>query len=319
MSGAAAVPTVTSERTVAKGFRPTPPLAVSQVGLVLKGASVLRGVTFDVQPGSAVALLGRNGAGKSSLLQTVAHLRRPTSGTIAVDGAPAGSARARTAMAVVLQDVEFPVALRVGELLDHVARHYPRPRDPQAVGDRLGLTPLWSRRAGGLSGGEERRLALACALVGRPRLVLLDEPTAGLDRSGSEQLWTVLDEHVADGGAVLFSTHQLAEVEARAQRVLLLDAGTVVADEPPQGLVASLGLTQVCAVAQVAPAALTAAPGCTRVSWDGVRCAFLTSRPDDVVRWLVHSGIAFRELTIEPLGLPAAIDELLRRRTGQAS
>jgi ABC-2 type transport system ATP-binding protein len=292
---------------------------VAQVSLSLKGATVLRGVTFEIGAGAIVGLLGRNGAGKSSLLQTVAHLRHPTSGTVTVAGVPSGSGPARAAMSVVLQDVEFPVAVRVGELLTHVARHYDRARAPHEVADRLGLTALWGRQAGGLSGGERRRVALACALVGRPRLVVLDEPTAGLDRSGAEQLWAVLDEHVAGGGSVLFSTHLLADVEARADRVLLLDAGRLVADEPPAGLVSSLGLTQVSAVARLAPAALAQAPGCSRASWDGVRCRFLTRRPDDLVRWLVRSDASFRELSIEPLGLGDAIDELLRRKAVSGS
>lgn len=294
-----------------------PLLQVSHLGVQLKGKEVLADVSFDVHAGSVVALLGRNGAGKSTLMQTIANLRHPSRGSVQVAGAPAGSADARMAMSVVLQSVDFPVTVRVGELLTHVARHYPQPQDPHAVAERLGLEGCWSRQAGGLSGGEERRLALACALVARPRLVMLDEPTAGLDREGSEQLWSVLADLAAGGGAVLFSTHLLAEVERHADRVLLLDAGQVVADESPGRLASSLGLTRVALTApqdQRKAPALTGAPDCTRVAQDGDRWSFLTPRPDDLVRWLVHTGIPFGDLSIDRLDLGDAVDELLRQQ-----
>jgi ABC-2 type transport system ATP-binding protein len=290
-----------------------PPLELSGVGLVVKGRRLLADVDVTVPAGAVVALLGRNGAGKSTLLHVVARLRHHDAGRIAVDGAPPGSARARRALALVLQDVDFPVTVRVGELVAHVARHYPHPRDLRQVAGLLGLEDVWSRQAGGLSGGERRKVALACALVGRPRVVLLDEPTAGLDAATCVQLWQALREFAADGGAVLLSTHLVREVEQHADRAVLLDAGRVVADDRPGVLLDALGVTRVRFTApDVRAGELATAPGCVRVAWDGARCELLTRDPDAAVRWLVRRDVAFTRLVIEPLGLGPAVDELLR-------
>ena len=285
-------------------------LELCDVRLRLGGQPVLDGVTFAVPPGEVVALLGCNGAGKSTLLHAVARLRHHTGGTITVDGAPAGSAHARTALSLALQDVDFPVTVRVGELLRHVARHYPRPADPWALAQRLGIAALWRRQAGGLSGGQTRLVALACALVGRTRVMALDEPTAGLDREASERLWAVLRGLADDGSAVVFSSHRLEDVEQHADRVVLLDAGRVVADDRPDRLVAELGLTRVELTGDLPVESL---PAPLPVRRAGRRSAVVTREPDDVVRWLVRSGTPFRDLTVERLGLDQAVDELLGR------
>ena len=285
-------------------------LDLREVRLRLADRPVLDGVTFAVAPGEVVALLGCNGAGKSTLLHAVARLRHHTSGSIAVDGAPAGSAHARGALSLALQDVDFPVTVRVGELLRHVARHHQHPSDPWHLAQRLGITSLWRRQAGGLSGGQGRLVALACATVGRTRVVALDEPTAGLDREASERLWAVLRELADDGCAVVFSSHRLDDVEQHAGRVVLLDSGRVAADDRPERLVAELGLTRVEVTGDLPIESL---PGSLQVRRSGPRSAVVTRAPDDVVRCLVGSGTPFRDLTVERLGLDQAVDELLGR------
>ncbi len=288
------------------------PLVVRDVRLDLAGRTVLDGVSLSVDAGEVVGLIGRNGAGKSSLLHVVAGLRRPASGGVRVAGHGAGSPGARTAMTVVLQDVEFPVTVRVGELLRHVARHYPRADDPSAVAERLGLTGVWRRQAGGLSGGERRKVAVACALLSRPALIVLDEPFAGLDATTSASLWQVLSDAAGHQTGVLLSSHELDDVQQRADRIVVLDAGRVVAVDSPRRFAQSLALGRV-GFRTSTPPALDLLPSCEDAVRGGDRWSLTTHDPDRLVVELVRSGTPFTGLVIERLPLGAAVDAFLSR------
>lgn len=289
------------------------PLALEDVVLDLAGRRVLDGVSLTVAPGQVVGLLGRNGAGKSSLLHVIAGLRRRQSGLLTVAGCAPGTAGARAAMTVVLQDVDFPVTVRVGELLRHVARHFPDPLEPRDAAARLGLDGCWDRQAGGLSGGESRKLAVACALVGRPAIVLLDEPFAGLDAVTTERLWHVLTDVAKRGGAVLLSSHELVDVQQRTDRVVLLDGGRVVADGSPRRLADELALAHVSfRCSQRVP--IDRLAGCLRATVCGDRWVLTTKDADRLVEELVRTRTPFTGLLIERLQLGAAVDTLLARR-----
>ncbi len=177
-----------------------------------------------------VALVGANGAGKSTLLALASGRLPPTSGRVRVAGAPARDPRAAAARADVPQAVAFPARARVRELLGvaRAARGVSAESAAAAV-ERLGLEPLLRRPAGRLSGGERQRVALASALMGAPRLWLLDEPAAALDRDGLARLAALVRAHAAAGGAVLVSAHRDEEVAAYGPgRVLRLESGQVV-------------------------------------------------------------------------------------------
>ncbi len=196
----------------------------------------LRGADLDVGAGSVVSLLGRNGAGKTTLLSTIAGLLRPDAGSVLVDGVDvwAHPGAAASLIGIAPQETGIYRAVTVRDNLVFFAelaglRRSARNRRVEEVAEQLALTDLLGRKATQLSGGEARRLHTACALVHRPRLLLLDEPTVGADVITRNQLIEVVRQLAADGAAVLYTTHYLPEVEALAAEIVVIDDGVVLA------------------------------------------------------------------------------------------
>jgi ABC-2 type transport system ATP-binding protein len=198
--------------------------------------AALDSVDLEVPAGEVLALLGPNGAGKTTALSLLLGLRRPDAGSVELFGRDPRMAGARVAVGATPQESGFPPTLRVRELVDLVRAHFPAPAPAGELLERFGLDGIARRQAGGLSGGERRRLSVALAFAGRPRALLLDEPTAGLDVESRRAVWQELRSYAAAGGTVLLTTHHLEEAEALASRVVLLARGTVVAEGSPAEL-----------------------------------------------------------------------------------
>jgi len=196
------------------------------------------GLSFGAEAGAVTCVLGRNGAGKTSTVEALEGLRRPASGRLSVLGLdPQRDHRTLVGrVGVMLQDVGIHPAARAGELVHHAAALYPSALEPAGLLERVGLAGLERRTFRQLSGGEQRRLALALALVGRPDVVFLDEATSGVDPAGRQQIRKIVAELRGDGVTVLLSTHDLDEAERVADHVVIIDHGRLVAD----GTVASL-------------------------------------------------------------------------------
>lgn len=201
------------------------------------------GVSLRADAGEVVCLLGPNGAGKTSTVEVAEGYRRPSAGTVRVLGADPWGDRRELAgrVGVMLQRGGVYPTMPAGEALDLFARYYPDPLPGAALLERVGLraaarTP-WRR----LSGGEQQRLSLALALVGRPEVVFLDEPTAGVDPEGRQAIRAVVAELRADGVCTLLTTHDLDEVERVADRVVIIDHGRVVVDATVAELRATTG------------------------------------------------------------------------------
>jgi ABC-2 type transport system ATP-binding protein len=190
----------------------------------------LDAVELEVGVGEVLALLGPNGAGKTTALSLLTGLRRPDSGCVELFGRNPRVPAARSSVGITPQESGFPPTLRVRELVDLVRAHFPDPAPTDELLDRFGLAELERRQAGGLSGGQRRRLSVALAFAGRPKLLLLDEPTTGLDVEARRAVWCEVSSHAGAGGTVLLTTHHLEEAEALASRVVLLRNGVVVAD-----------------------------------------------------------------------------------------
>jgi ABC-2 type transport system ATP-binding protein len=196
----------------------------------------LEHVEIELRFGEVLALLGRNGAGKTTALSVLLGLRRPDLGRVELLGRDPTRLEARAAIGVTPQEASFPLTLRVGEIVELVREHFPSPAPVPELLARFRLTDHVRRQAGGLSGGERRRLAVALAFAGQPRAVFLDEPTSGLDPESRRWVWDELAAYASAGGTVLLTTHYLEEAERLASRVVLLAQGKVTADGAPTEL-----------------------------------------------------------------------------------
>lgn len=196
---------------------------------------------LDVHRAEVFALLGPNGAGKTTTVEMCEGFVRPDAGSIEVLGLDpiADNARLRERMGVMLQGGGGYPAARAAEMLNLVASYAARPLDPAWLLDTLGLTEAAKTTYRRLSGGQQQRLALGCAIVGRPELVFLDEPTAGMDAHARLVVWELIDALRRDGVTVVLTTHQLKEAEELADHIVIIDRGSVVAAGTPAELMRS--------------------------------------------------------------------------------
>jgi ABC-2 type transport system ATP-binding protein len=193
----------------------------------------LRGLDLTIGPGELVALLGANGAGKTTAVRTLLGLAKPTSGEVRVFGGDPRDAATRTRLGAVLQIARVPETLRVREHIDLFSSYYPHPLPIAEVIEAAGLQGLERRKYGQLSGGQQKRVLFALAICGNPDLLILDEPTTGLDVEARRALWKQIRAFVARGRSVLLTTHYLAEAEALANRVMVIHRGTIVKQGTP--------------------------------------------------------------------------------------
>ncbi len=204
-----------------------------------QGSPAVDGVDLDIADGEVFALLGPNGAGKTTTVEILEGFRRRDSGEVSVLGEDPQRAgrRWRYGIGLVLQNASDMADMTVAETVRHFARFYPDPRPAEEVMDLVGLTGKAGRKVRTLSGGQRRRVDVAIGVVGRPRLLFLDEPTTGFDPEARRQFWsliTTLSEQ--DGTTILLTTHYLDEVEALANRVAVLAAGRIRAVGTPRDL-----------------------------------------------------------------------------------
>ena len=215
----------------------TPPTPVRLRGVCKRYGSTtaVSRLDLDVERAQVFALLGPNGAGKTTTVEMCEGFVRPDEGTIEVLGMNpvTDNARVRERIGVMLQGGGGYPAARAGEMLNLVAAYAANPLDPAWLMDLLGLADVARTTYRRLSGGQQQRLALACALVGRPELVFLDEPTAGLDAHARLVVWELIDALRRDGVTVVLTTHQLTEAEQLADRLVIIDHGVAVAAGTP--------------------------------------------------------------------------------------
>ena len=198
----------------------------------------LRGVSFEVQEGEVFGLLGPNGAGKTSTVEILEGLRPPDGGIVSVcglDPQSPGSAF-KQEIGAVLQSTALPDKLRVGEAISMFASFYKRRRDPAALLKRFGLEEKRNTFYSYLSGGQKQRLAQAMSLVNEPRVLFLDEPTAGLDPQVRREIYTIIEELKKERKTILLTTHYIEEAEKLCDRVAIIDQGRVIAQGTPREL-----------------------------------------------------------------------------------
>jgi ABC-2 type transport system ATP-binding protein len=223
----------------------TPALEVQQLAKRYGATAALRGVDLAVNEGELVGLLGPNGAGKSTLVKSACGLVRPSSGSVRVCGAPAGSPAARRALGYLAELFRFPGWASADELLrlhQQLADSSGGATERTELLALVGLSDAAERRVETMSKGMQQRLGIAQALVGGPRLLLLDEPTSALDPAGRRVVRDLLEELRRRGVAVLLNTHLLSEVERVCDRVAIIDHGELLAAGRPSELARAHGV-----------------------------------------------------------------------------
>lgn len=220
-------------------------MSSSETPVLLRGVSkrygniqAVNNLDLEVHRAQVLALLGPNGAGKTTTVEMCEGFIKPDSGSISILGLDptADNAKLRARIGVMLQGGGGYPAAKAGEMLNLVAAYSANPLDPQWLLDTLGLTEAARTTYRRLSGGQQQRLALACAIVGRPELVFLDEPTAGMDAHARIVVWELIEGLRRDGVTVVLTTHQLTEAEELADHIVIIDHGAAVAAGTPADL-----------------------------------------------------------------------------------
>jgi ABC-2 type transport system ATP-binding protein len=211
----------------------------------------VRGISFDIRAGECFGLLGPNGAGKTTTVEILEGLLRPSAGAVEVLGRSWGrdDREIRERLGVCLQQTVLSEKLEVGETLALFRAFYREGRDPREVVREVGLQEKEGSRVGTLSGGQKQRLAVACALVGDPELLFLDEPTTGLDPQSRRQVWEIVNGFKTRGRTVVLTTHYMDEAEKLCDRIAVVDHGQVIAEGSPRELIRSLGGDHVVEIA----------------------------------------------------------------------
>jgi ABC-2 type transport system ATP-binding protein len=227
----------------------------------------VKGVDLELKRGECFGMLGPNGAGKTTTIEILEGLTPLDSGDVQILGHRPGDVAVRARVGIALQETELPDKLTVVECVRLFRSFYERGRDIDAVIRHLELDEKRSARVAKLSGGQRQRLALACALVGDPDLLFLDEPTTGLDPQARLKVWEIVQAFKAQGGTVLLTTHYMEEASRLCDRLAILDHGRVIARGSPAELIASLGAPHVVEVITTPVLEdLAQIPGVVRVS-----------------------------------------------------
>jgi ABC-2 type transport system ATP-binding protein len=226
----------------------------------------VRGVDLELRRGECFGMLGPNGAGKTTTIEILEGLTELDSGDVRILGHAPGDVQVRERVGIALQETELPDKLTVVECVRLFRSFYSKGREVDAVIRHLELDEKRAARVAKLSGGQRQRLALACALVGDPDLLFLDEPTTGLDPQARLKVWDIVLAFKAQGGTVLLTTHYMEEAARLCDRLAILDHGRVIARGSPAELISSLGAPQVIEVVTVPPLDGVQLPGVVRSS-----------------------------------------------------
>ncbi|HTC93368.1 MAG TPA: ABC transporter ATP-binding protein [Terriglobales bacterium] len=273
----------------------------------------LNNVSFRLHPGELVSLLGANGAGKTTAVKLLLGLAAPNQGRVRIFGQSPHTAAAKMRIGAMLQVGKVPETLKVREHIELFSCYYPRPLPLATVIETAGLQGLENRLFGELSGGQKQRVLFALAICGDPDLLFLDEPTVGLDVDSRRAFWREIRAFVERGRSVLLTTHYLEESDALADRILVLNRGTIVAEGTPKEIKSSVaGKTIRCTTAlSVHQVQAIAGVSSVRVQKDGVE--ILTSRAEAVLRELLARDASLANVEITGTGLEEAFLEITRR------
>jgi ABC-2 type transport system ATP-binding protein len=279
----------------------------------------LRNVNFTVRAGQVVALLGPNGAGKTTAVKLLLGLLQPTSGKARVFGGDPTNPQNRMRTGAMLQVGRVPETLRVGEHIDLFSSYYPNPMPIEDVLAAAGLEKLRDRKFGDLSGGQRQRTLFALAICGNPDLLFLDEPTVGLDVEARRALWEEIRRLVARGKTVLLTTHYLEEADALADRITVINQGSIIAEGTPSEIKAQTSGKRIRCITTLDLANLMKISGVTGARQDREAVEIHAREAEPVVRELLARDASLSGLEITSAGLEEAFLALTQDNSENAS
>lgn len=298
----------TSSRVRGSGAGAATPSAVDLHGVHKSFGAVraVRGIDLVVRPGEVMAFLGPNGAGKTSTIDIILGLSRPTAGEVEVFGMVPRQAISRGLVSAVMQTGGLLKDLTVAETVRYTAKLFAASRPVGEVLERAGIADIAERMVGKCSGGEQQRLRFAMALLPDPELLILDEPTQGMDVEGRREFWKAIREDAAKGRTILFATHYLEEADAYADRIVLIRKGEIVADGTAAEVKSlAAGRTVRATLPGANESSLRGIPGADSVEVRGDTVLIHSGDSDTVARHLLSETSA-RDLEITARGLEDA-------------
>lgn len=298
--------------TAARAAQSATDTAVSFVDVTKSYGTVraVDGLSLTLHPGETVALLGPNGAGKSSTLDLLLGLRPADSGSVRLFGTTPREAVAAGRVGAMLQSGGLMEEVTVREIVALGCALHPRPHPVDEVLTRAGVADIAGRKVNKLSGGQEQRVRFALATAGHCDLIVLDEPTTGMDVTSRQAFWATMREQADQGRTVLFATHYLEEADAIADRVLVLHQGRLLADGTAAEIKARAGARKISfdlgGAEPVDERLLRALPGLTRFERHGATVRLQSADADETVHAVYALGLRPRNLEVAGLGLEQA-------------
>jgi len=280
--------------------------------------TALRNVDFALRRGELLALLGPNGAGKTTLVRMLLGLASPDSGSVAVFGSDPREDAMRYRVGAMLQVARVPETLKVREHIDLFSSYYPRPLPVAETLRIAGLEDLAGRRFGELSGGQRQRVLFGISICGNPDLLFLDEPTVGLDVEARRMMWTQIRALVARGKTVLLTTHYLNEADALADRILVLQHGSIVAEGTPAEIKSRAIGKQVRFTSRLSLDDICAIPGVLSATADQQKFELQVQAAEPVVRQLLERDSWLSDLEVTSAGLEEAFLALTQNHNSTA-
>src|ERR1035437_10049049 len=266
----------------------------------------LRGIDRSIARGELLALLGPNGAGKTTAVRILLGLAAPTSGVATLFGYHPASHQAKLRRGALLQVAKVPETLKVREHIELFSSYYEKPLPIAETIAAAGLEGLENRLFGALSGGQRQRVLFALAICGNPDMLILDEPTAGLDVDSRRGLWRHIRSFIARGGGVLLTTHYLEEADALADRIVVLNHGLVAAEGTPAEIKQRASQRKIRCRTRLTTREIQALGNAVSVRCDGVFTEMIAADSDSLVPRLFHSDPGLSDLEVTGVGLEDA-------------
>lgn len=294
------------------------PVAISASGLHKHYGAVhaVRGVDLAVTEGEFVALIGENGAGKTSLLSILMGLLPASEGSAAILGAKPGELSVRQMCGTMLQSTNLPDALKVRELVELFRSYYPTPRPLDDLLALTGLSDLQGRRYKALSGGQQRRVQFALALAGNPRVLFLDEPTVGLDMEIRREFWAILQTLKANGVTIILTSHYLDEIEALADRLVIIKDGRIIADDLTGNIKKRTVHKNIICQTSLDENSIRTLEGVMSVERVGRLTTIATKAENSVLSAILSKDPTLTDLLVESSSLEDAIKSMMDHSTG---